>query len=149
MEEKYTVKNQELTIYMDELAEDPRTAWDNLGTMICFHRTYMLGDKHDFNSPDDVNLKDYAVVLPLFLYDHSGITIRTAPFSCTWDSGQVGWIVIDTETIKKKYGVKRITKKLIEEVTDILMSEVKVYDDYLTGNESYTETYRSKKTGTV
>ena len=31
--------------------------------------------------------------LPLYLYDHGGITMSTNPFSCPWDDGgQVGWI---------------------------------------------------------
>ena len=32
------------------------------------------------------------LMLPLYLYDHSGITMNTTGFSCPWDSGQVGWI---------------------------------------------------------
>jgi hypothetical protein len=37
-------------------------------------------------------LERTVVVLPLYLYDHSGLTISTSPFSCRWDSGQVGYI---------------------------------------------------------
>lgn len=33
------------------------------------------------------------LMLPLYLYDHSGITMNTTGFSCPWDSGQVGWIL--------------------------------------------------------
>ena len=35
---------------------------------------------------------DGFVFLPLYLFDHSGITMNTSGFSCPWDSGQVGWI---------------------------------------------------------
>ena len=31
---------------------NPR-ANDNLGVMVCFHRRYNLGDKHDFKEPED------------------------------------------------------------------------------------------------
>ena len=74
------------------------------------------------------------VILPLYLYDHSGITMSTSPFNCNWDSGQVGWVVVSKENVRKEFGVKRINKKLIEKVTNILEGEIKTYDQYLTGD---------------
>ena len=74
-----------------------------------------------------------AVILPLYLYDHSGITISTSPFSCHWDSGQIGFVFVSKEKLKKEYGVKRITNEVIERATKILLAEVKTYDQYLTG----------------
>ena len=42
-----------LRVYPDEnVFESPRE-WDNFGTMICFHKKYNLGDKHDFKTPED------------------------------------------------------------------------------------------------
>jgi hypothetical protein len=41
-------ENYILEIFPDEPYESPRE-WDNLGTMICFHRRYNLGDKHNFS----------------------------------------------------------------------------------------------------
>jgi len=51
------------------------------------------------------------IILPLYLYDHSGITMNTTGFSCGWDSGQVGYIVMSYEKIRKEYNWKNITKK--------------------------------------
>ena len=36
------------------------------------------------------------LMLPLYLYDHSGITMNTTGFSCPWDSGQVGCCLLYT-----------------------------------------------------
>lgn len=44
------------------------------------------------------------VLLPLYLYDHSGITMKTSGFSCPWDSGQVGFIYASKDTFKKETG---------------------------------------------
>lgn len=82
-------------------------------------------------------LENY-VMLPLYLYDHSGITMSTGSFSCPWDSGQVGFIYITMEKAREEWGEKHnpgisdeeIRKKAIA----CLESEVKVYDDYLTGS---------------
>ena len=134
---------KEFKIFYDETPENPRS-WDNISTMICFHRRYNLGDNHDYNSSDYDNwneLKkqiekdhDIAVILPLYLYDHSGITISTSPFSCDWDSGQVGFIFITKDQIRSNWNIKRVTKKWIDRATEILESDVKTYDQYLTGD---------------
>jgi len=70
------------------------------------------------------------VIEPIFMYDHSGITINTKGFSCPWDSGQVGWIVASHDTIKNEFG--QINDETIEKARALLKSEVKEYDYYLT-----------------
>jgi len=71
------------------------------------------------------------VILPLYLYDHSGITMNTGGFSCSWDSGQVGWIYADIDMIKNNYG--EVTPETVVKAESLLESEVKEYDYYLTG----------------
>lgn len=132
-----------LEIFQDEPYDSPRT-WDNLGTMVCFHRRYNLGDKHDYNKDDysswaelkETLIESYnaKVILPLYLYDHSGITMNTTGFSCGWDSGQVGWIFASEDCIKKEYNVDVITDDILEKVTNMLKGEVETYDQYLTGD---------------
>ena len=129
--------------------DNPRS-WDNLGKMVCFHGRYDLGDKHDYNHNDYngweemknaiIKEEDVCVILPLYLYDHSGITMSSSPFSCRWDSGQVGWYFVSKKKVREEYGVKKITQSLIDKVTEVLESEVKTYDMYLTG-ELYEEEY--------
>jgi len=101
--------------------------WDNFAKLICFHNRYNLGDDHDYNSDDYsgwdemrsaiIKREDAAVVLPLYLYDHSGITISTTPFSCPWDSGRVGFAVVSKEKIRERLlafsdGERRLTNLL-------------------------------------
>jgi hypothetical protein len=129
-----------LKIYQDDLGESPRE-WDNLGTMVCWHRRYNLGDKHSYSDPDSFMewwKKQKGILLPLYLYDHSGITMSTSnaryPFNDRWDSGQVGWTYITNEKIRKEYSAKKISKKLRERVAQYLINEVETYDQYLTGD---------------
>jgi len=126
----------EIEIVPDSDPESPRK-WDNLGTMICQHRRYYLGDKHNYDLSDcgswfDIQKKlDYPpIILSLYLYDHGGITISTKPFGCPWDSGQVGFIFATKETLIKEYG--RADEDIIKKAKEILEAEVKVYDQYLT-----------------
>ena len=128
-------KGLNIKVYADPDAENPRTAWDNFGKMVCFHSRYVLGDKHTFTVEEIQELaqRDDVVALPLYLYDHSGLTMRTYPFSCPWDSGQVGYIYADREMILKEFGGKRLTKAKREKAEKVLKSEVETYDQLLTG----------------
>lgn len=141
-----------IKIYHDPDAESPRE-WSNLGTLICWHRRYRLGDSHFFDSPEaflrdlsgvsaqsDLSmdqLRDRAerksVLLPVFLYDHSGLAMNTIGFHCPWDSGQVGYVYVTLEAVRKEFGVKRVTKALREKAEDILRGEIVSYDAYLGG----------------
>lgn len=132
-----------IKIQRDTDAESPRE-WDNVGTMIAFHKRYDLGDKdhgyrcEDYNGWDEMEaaiVKDNpgCVILPLYLYDHSGITMKTTPFSCRWDSGQVGFIFASAKKIRECFMVKRITAKVRQKALASLVSEVEVYDQYLRG----------------
>lgn len=79
-----------------------------------------------------------AEVSPLYLYDHSGLSIRTTPFSCRWDSGQVGFAIIFKSQIEKGWGTLENWRETADRVIE---GEVKVYDDYLTGNVYGFEVY--------
>lgn len=160
------VNGFKVELYQDTDAESPRE-WDNLGTMACWHNRYNLGDVQPSDSPqewrerlaaelgaviDDNYMTDkqikqatdrtlereMPVILPLFLYDHSGITMSTSnrgwPFCDRWDSGQVGWIYATRADILKEYNRRHLTKKLIKQVQERLIGEVETYDQYLTGD---------------
>lgn len=144
MEEVILPNDRVFRLIQDDNPMDPRE-WDNLGIMACFHKRYSLGDQNipfsssEFNSWSEMetyiwkNL-DAAVVLPLYLYDHSGITMNTTGFNCRWDSGQVGFIYVTKDKIMNEYGVKSIRRELKEKVEKMLINEVETYDQYLTGD---------------
>lgn len=76
------------------------------------------------------------VVLPLNLYDHSGISMSVSSFTgrahhAEWDSGQVGWIVATPETIQKEYG--DLSPESYAKAKTLLEGEVETYDLYLQG----------------
>lgn len=126
-----------LRVIRDEYPESPRE-WDNLGTMYCEHSRYALGDK-DAEDPrvEGMSYKEWTkniIHLPLYLYDHSGITMNTTGFSCPWDSGCVGIIYITKKRIEDDFGWKVITKARKEKILQYLKNEVEVYDQYLTGD---------------
>ena len=219
-----TMKPYTLFVVDDDMPLNPRTDYDNLGKMVCWHSRYNLGDEHDYDEPRDFLQKklfemyssypssqygkpiyDFIksgkaetakleydrsahewvlyekwfggnewsksssypaslkgkevpdwflddclsalehkellqlleqsgkfVILPLYLYDHSGITMNTTGFSCPWDSGQVGWIYADADCIKKEYG--KVTPETINKARTVMNGEVETYDYTLRDN---------------
>lgn len=71
------------------------------------------------------------ILLPLYLYDHSGITISTSPFNCPWDSGQVGWIYCTPKRLQEEFG--DITETNMKQANRLIEEEIKAYDAYLRG----------------
>lgn len=151
--ERFTVKGLTVRIQRDEEASDPRKQFDHVGRMFCWHRRYELGDEqpdypadefflrimqereaevHPKYPPDDLPdehvqryIDKHFHVLPLYLYDHSGLTMNTSGFSCGWDSGQVGWIVMSKD---------KADKEGIKDPLACLRMEVAEYDQYLRGD---------------
>lgn len=124
--------------------ENPREDWEQLGTMALFHNRYMISDKGHGYSTSDYNGWDEmkaaierdnpgGVILPVYMYDHSGITLNTTGFSCPWDSGQVGFIFASAKKIRDEFGVKRISKKTRDRAIARLNGEVETYSHYLSG----------------
>lgn len=75
--------------------------------------------------------KNGLVILPLHLYDHSGITMSTSRFSCPWDSGQVGYIYATPDRVSREWGDGPDAR---DKAKACLEAEVKVYDQFLRGD---------------
>ena len=158
-------KGYQINIVQDEYPEDPRE-WENLGRMLCAHKRYNLGDSLDCAAPgwpkdwaqcysswSEVEKAIYddlgaGVCLPLYMYNHSGITIRTYPFNCPWDSGQIGYIYATRTDILAGFERKHLSSKLRQKIKAILTDEVEAYDQYVTG-QVYGYMVEDKEGGVV
>lgn len=136
VETEYIEPNYVVTVEHDEHASNPRKEWDNIGTVVLGDRVrYDFGDEsmsvegiqEIINDPDNI-------VLPVYMYDHSGITINTTGFSCRWDRGQVGIIYMSKADAVKNWGKKICTAKVREKAIACLRAEIKELDNYLTGS---------------
>lgn len=133
-----TQENRTVRIYQDSDPMNPRTDWDGqLSIMVAFHDRYTLGDSdHGYSQSDYDSWEELAAaiaadggihILPLYLYDHSGISISTGKFNDRWDSGQIGFIF----TTKERLEECGLSASL--DVEEMLKSEVSIYDNYLRG----------------
>jgi hypothetical protein len=142
-------KKRTLKVFQMEDPFSPRED-SNLTRMICFHNGYDLGDQSpeleyssdNYNNfeeleADIVDREKPLVILPLYMYDHSGITISTTPFTCAWDSGQIGFVFIRQKEIDELGCYRKDNQSFSdykEELKKSLISEVNTYDMYLTGD---------------
>ena len=147
-----------LVIEQDQFPEDPRS-WDNLGTMLCCHRDYQLGDCNsnreteeqlaeicrkygksdeeidEMTFAEEVQFildQDNVCGLPLYITDHSGISMQTYRFDA-WDSSFVGLIFVEKDFYLAQMCLKD-EKDWKAKAKETLKSEVKTYSDFLEGN---------------
>lgn len=130
---KHTIK-----IVYDTCNESPREL-DNLGTIFSAHRT-VTGEEQatgEYNSLEEeffsTHNKNEIIYLPVYLYEHSGITINTTGFSCPWDSGQLGYIFVDKKKVREEFGWKRISPQREKQIQKYLKGEIETFDQYLRG----------------
>ena len=139
---KYEIKKKGITLKIDVDSSythvNPRIG-ENLGRLICWHGRYKLGDVHHFVDP--TYFKEYAAdkdnevycILPVYLYDHSGIALSTTPFNDEFDSGQVGYIYCTVQDLKD-FGLSLDDK---EKVITELKNEIVEYNNYLSDADEY------------
>ena len=156
--ETYNLKNgRKLVVEHCEWAESPRE-WDNLTKCIFFGNYKHIGDKHDFDFNTEFDSRqdfidrgediikekfDAVLVKAVHLYEHSGTSISTdysGQYTCRWDSGTIGFVVITKQDLRNEYGWKLITQKRLDSVMDnlnsVMDSEINTLSDYV-GGEVY------------
>lgn len=162
-------KDYTINVMRDSYPESPRETQSSCGFMHCFHSRYRLGDKHSYSSPLEltetvVGQPNVVLWLPLYLYDHSGLSMSTTPFSCKWDSGQVGYIYATHQTILDcmlsgamvagATHLLELIDKLKQDNIDLraikrmLELEVEQYDHYLRGDVYAYEILKTEYNGT-
>lgn len=137
-----TKQKYSLSIEQSDDRESPRE-WENCSKMVLMHGRYDLPYETELFSKGYLkSLENWGAVKkelvhehgiypscikPVYMYDHGGITVSTISFECGWDSGQVGYIFVDKNTMKKE----EITKKNAILSIDY---ELNTYDQYLNGD---------------
>jgi len=115
---------------------NPRDSIFNLGTMVCYHPRYNIGDKEFLDA--DLEFKEI-LGLPIYLYEHDGIKISTEPLSCPLDSSQVGWIYVTRKKARDSFGWRKLSEKREAVVYDALKAEVDEYNSFLSGDVYYCD----------
>jgi hypothetical protein len=134
-------KNHTIEIHPDLSSENPVKYWDVLGEFICWHRRYELENSTRFKTPQEV--VEYAkrtnsLIFPIYMYDHSGISLSLSnssyPYNDRWDSGQVGYVLVDRSKALREFGKKKFSTQLKKRVEQVIAAEIETYNQYLSGD---------------
>lgn len=134
--EEYDHHGLSVQILHDECMERPGISYDVLGTIYHCHDRYDIGTylQHNKLSLMHRQLKETrAVILPVYMYDHSGISLSTRPFHCPWDSFQVGFIAATREACQDAFSWSRLTQKRRNIVKRYLEDEVETLSQWCNG----------------
>lgn len=134
-------KGMTIQICYDLNAESPRE-WDNVGTIYSNHWDY----NPDGHKIDEIENEEGELVseeldrrfiwLPVYYYEHSGLTVSTRrdyPYNDGWDSGLFGIIAVEKEMVRNDWGWKAITKERREQILRGLEGEIEIFDSYCRG----------------
>ena len=136
----------------DPDATNPRE-WDNLGTiLIAPSKSHWIANRDvavDTSIPlgknpyehwenlrnKQLKLKksDIAVVYPITKYEHGAISLSLG-YAKGWDYTVSGFIYVTKENLRNEYGVKRITKSMLNNAKTCLQSELDMLSHWLNGN---------------
>jgi len=122
---------QQLRILQDTDAFNPRTDYDQFGTLFIAENRYFTGDE-GATDPEYLNEDEAFIILPVFHYTHSGTVLNTTGFSCPWDSGQCGFTYVSKKDFLREWSRDNVFTRWRAE--NLLRSEVDTYSHYLSGN---------------
>ncbi len=83
---------------------------------ITLEKRSTLSDHHPCKDPDDIaELKVFGgyVEFPLYKYEHGRVAYNITGFSCPWDSGRVGSVLVKASVVNPK----QLAENLCQEVT--------------------------------
>lgn len=67
-------------------------------------------------------------------YEHGSVDYFIGQPSCKWDGSIVGFIYETKENLRKEYGVKRISKKISDQITAYFSGEMEYYTRWANGD---------------
>lgn len=144
--ETININGYNVEIRHDDWQENPREYGYCTSTLVTAHRRYTFGEEKltgyagsivaDFEAhlnDEELSHKDI-ICLEVYLYEHGGVALSTSPFTCQWDSGQLGYIYEKRSDIRAEFGVKRISPKLEQKIFDRLDSEIETLGYWANGD---------------
>ena len=143
-----------IKIYFDECNDSPRT-WGSSTCIVSLADRVFPSDEDAIPLETDEDGKlildsegfyNYAtggkaLVLPIYMYSHSGDTISTKPFGDPWDSGLVGYIYMNNLTaMAEKIIIPETGSVDWKAVEERLKGEIATFDKYIRGDVYFYST---------
>lgn len=135
-----------IEFHYDPDATSPRD--DDPGvSMVLYHRQYNFPNDAEISFSDWENLGDIGdyltckgalLVVPVYMLDHSGVSLSVRDYADSWDSGQVGFAYITPENWKNTQGAEWTgSGEDRAQAHRLISAEVTTYGQYVNGECYY------------
>ena len=124
-----------LEIVRDPFPANPREEFDHVFTLHFTNNRYISGD--ETINPDRPLDPSGLIVFPVFAYIHSGVALSVAPFSCPWDSGQIGYATVSKADFLREFfgnSARLLTKARRARALEVLKIELEEFQAYIDGD---------------
>lgn len=138
--EEQQVGELTVKVYQDEYDDmnpltEYRPEWLEI---IHWHRRNNWGGMTNVSQWDNNDIAEYAegrVAYPLYLYEHGqcAFSMSTEVLVCQWDSGQVGFVLIDKAAFMKEWEWKRLTTSRQREMFRVVSTYIDEFDKWQRG----------------
>ena len=137
-------KSYTINIYSDLSDRSPRE-WDNFSEIaIPKASKWAIGDvelscevcRKGKDYVEKMLIENYGALLikPLYIFEHTGVCIRTTPFNDLWDSGFLGFVYTTNKRLANMMGInEKITKSVLDKVEKYIEQEVDMLSKYMNG----------------
>ncbi len=122
--DEFEVDGMTVKIEFDQGPSEYPFEYDEAVQFILFDRNSTISARHSFDAPEEALEFAEAAGLetfPLYRYEHGNVSYRTSPFSCRWDSGQVGFVFVKRADVGD---VEKTLKTSCEILTDWCNGEI-------------------------
>lgn len=137
MEQTQKVGKYTIEVKYSEYPPDSPRNWDNAWKFMFTHKRFYMPNEtdirfDDYYSWDELEnaLKEsYLHVIPVWMFDHSGLSFGIGNEPCPWDSGQIGFAVL-SETDFDEFELDGMSD---EQLIEMLIEDLDVFERYVNG----------------
>lgn len=131
---RYTLGEEEISDPCDWLID--KLEYTEVGVKRILERELMNNHTDEFRKFLEAKFLDKFIALPVYIYEHSGISLSTTPFGCRWDSGQVGYIYCTVAEAKAEGWKKEWLdgRSIRQAALDVFRGAIETFSQYLNGD---------------
>lgn len=132
---------KKIIVEQDDMAGSPREEFGNPCTIISGNRgSWAIGDKGCTFDRDTWREKVEALeadpdtyIVPVYIYEHSGMAISLNSFNDPWDSGVGAHVFMTKQQVFDIFGGEATEENWKEKAAEGIKQEIELYDYYIRG----------------
>jgi len=137
-----------LTIAYDECPVNPRTDYEpmcKIATVAGTSKDHLGDIRMSIEELNDIRKSEECISMPVYIMDHSGVSLSLTSFNDKWDSGVFGLIYISKNRASHEFE-DLSGLDLERKIWEVMEGEISLYNMYLIGSCYYAVIKTQKET---